>query len=479
MSIIKAAGIETEYGITLEGKKDFDSNQTSIFLLDNLDQSNRASWEDGRVGGAIKNTPTDFALNNGARLYVDHAHPEFSTAECIDLKDLIAFDKAGEIILDRARENANKKFSTQKNIQLYKNNSDQKGNSYGCHENYLIENSCYKDLFGNKMHKIFLYLVPFFVTRQVFCGAGKVGAENGTEHTDFQVSQRADFFETVIGLQTTYNRPIINTRDEPHADPSRFRRLHVICGDANMSEYSTFLKIGTTQVVLHMVEDDTINVNFILENPVSAIKSVSRDLNKGIRLENGKKMTAIEIQREYLYAAYKYFEKKDVDQTSKEVLQEWESVLDKLEENPMQLNRRIDWVIKKWLIQDQMRKKSVGWGSPVLREIDIRYHDIRRDAGIFYILQNEGLIDRVIKDQMIYSFILNPPVNTRAYFRGECIEKFSDQVVGVDWESIEFFSGEKIALPDPTRMTKNQVEDLLEASTTVSELLSNVSGLEA
>lgn len=477
MSITKAAGIETEYGITAEGKKKFDANRISIFLLDNLEQDNRVPWEDSRRDGLVKNT-IDIALTNGSRLYVDHGHPEFSTAECIDPKDLVAVDKAGEIILNRAREKANQKLPGNENIQLYKNNSDQKGNSYGCHENYLVERTSHNDLFADKRHKIPMVLLPFLVTRQVFCGAGKIGAENGTEPVDFQVSQRADFFETIIGLQTTYNRPIINTRDEPHANPTKFRRLHVIAGDANMAEYSTFLKIGTTQIVLSMIEDNAITIDFILEDPVKAVKDISRDFTAGIKLENGKTITAIEVQKEFLHAAYQYFEKRKMNHSQKEVLETWEDVLDKLREEPMQLNRRIDWVIKKWLMLNRMEKKRIGWENPVLREIDIRYHDIRKDKGIFYILQNEGLIDRIIEDDRINSFVSQPPVNTRAYFRGKCIEKFSPQLASIDWEFLEFSSGKKISLPDPGGMTKNLVDELFEKSGNIDELPCDFPGLE-
>lgn len=490
MSIVNLAGIETEFGIILEGEKNFNPLAISNLVLNNANQSNTTSWNNGGeneptdTGSDSSNitfsqaTHTNIALVNGARFYVDHAHPEFSTPECIDLKELIASDKAGEVILYRAMENANKKLSGQKRIQIYKNNSDHKGNSYGCHENYLISASVYQDLFGNKLHKIFLYLVPFLVTRQIFCGAGKVGIENETEPVDFQISQRADFFETVIGLQTTHNRPIINTRDEPHADPMRFRRLHVIVGDANMSEYSTFLKVGTTQIVLQMIEDDLIKTNLTLENPVRAIREVSHHFTKAIKLEDGREMTAIEIQEEYLQVAQRYFEKNEPTPVQKEIIREWEDVLKKLKDDPMQLNRRVDWVIKKCLLEAQMKKKNIDWNSPILKEIDIRYHDIRRDVGIFYILQNEGLIDRIIDDRMIQSFVSSPPVNTRAYFRGKCIEKFFDQIAKVDWEKIEFLTGDKIFLLDPTSKTKAEVDEILEESTSVKELIGKYSDLE-
>ncbi len=245
-----------------------------------------------------------------------------------------------------------------------------------------------------------------------------------------------------------------------------------------MSEYSTFLKIGTTQIVLQMIEDNLIKTNLTLEDPVRAIREVSHHFTEAIKLEDGREMTALEIQEEYLYAAQEYFEKNVSTPIQKEIIIEWEDVLKKLKDEPMQLNRRVDWVIKKWLLEDQMKKKNIDWNSPILREIDIRYHDIRRDVGIFYILQNEGLIERIIDDKMIQSFVSSPPVNTRAYFRGKCIEKFSDQIAKVDWEFIEFFSGEKIFLPDPTVRTKAEVDELLEESTSVRELIGRYSILE-
>lgn len=491
MSIIKMTGIETEYGVILEGEKEFNPFEISQTILKNVDRSNCATWfdfkralsekKDEEVEVEIvfdKNDMDDLALSNGARLYIDHGHPEFSTAECIHLKELIAFDKAGEIILQRATEAANQKLPNSKKIKLYKNNSDLKGRSYGCHENYLLDASIYEDLFNNKLHKVFLYLVPFFVTRQIFCGAGKVGAENGTEATNYQLSQRADFFESLMGLQTTHNRPIVNTRDEPHAEPTEYRRLHVIVGDANMSEYSTFLKIGTTQIVLNMIEDGFLNENLIVEDPIKAIKDISRDLNFKVKLENGKFLTAGEIQKIYLEKAKNYFEKKDITATQKEVLREWEDVLNKLEEEPMQLNRKIDWVIKKSFLEDRMRKKKISWDNPVTRELSIRYHDISREEGIFYVLQNEGLVERLIDDQAAYQFLTNPPSDSRAYFRGKSIEKFSNQIEGVDWQVIEFTAGHLVILPDPLKMDKNEVGDIIEQSTSVREMLTKCKELQ-
>ena len=277
---------------------------------------------------------TDLMLTNGARYYIDHGHPEYSTPECLSPRLLVAADKAGERILAACQHwvNATNSLPPDRQLLVYKNNTDYKNNSYGCHENYLLSTELFNNLLYRKLHLIFRYLLPFFVTRIIFCGAGKVGAENHTDPAGFQLSQRADFFETLFGLQTTQQRPLFNTRDEPHADPARYRRLHVILGDANIAEFSTFLKVGTMQLILQMMEDGFIRTDLTLSNPLSAIQTVSRDLTfrQPLQMEDGRQMTAVEVQQVYLDLAQQYLEQKDGSDEQWEVWEEWQDALSML-----------------------------------------------------------------------------------------------------------------------------------------------------
>src|SRR6185369_7905255 len=290
-------------------------------------------------------------LTNGARLYVDHAHPEYSTPECASPRDAVVWDKAGErVMAEAARRAANPPGGAPGTIiQLYKNNTDNKGVSYGCHENYLMARAT---PFGD----IVRHLTPFFVSRQVVVGAGRVGVGQDGRGAGFQVSQRADFFEVEVGLETTLKRPIINTRDEPHADPEKYRRLHVIIGDANMSEVSTYLKVGTTALVLAMIEDRFLGADLSIEAPVAELRAISHDpsCRRLVTLKGGRKMTAVQLQAEYLELARKFTEDKygdDVDDITVDVLDRWESVLNRLAEDPMQLSKELDWVAKLELLE--------------------------------------------------------------------------------------------------------------------------------
>ena len=290
MAIQKVMGIETEYGITVRNQADFNPILSSLLLINSYEtyRTARIRWdyeaesplrdargfeyaEEKELPSKEESRLINLILPNGARFYVDHAHPEYSTPECTNPRDLVIWDRAGERILDLARRRAEAASPPEQRILIYKNNSDSKGNSYGTHENYLIDRRC-------PFTRIVQYMMPFLVTRQVFTGAGKVGSENNLEYTEYQISQRADFLETEVGLETMHSRPIINTRDEPHADPEKYRRLHVIVGDANMSEVANYLKVGTTSIVLSMIEDDFLDRDLTLDNPVQAYRQVSRDL---------------------------------------------------------------------------------------------------------------------------------------------------------------------------------------------------------
>jgi len=481
MAIEKIMGSETEIGITARDTSSFDPVGNSIFLINALPpaQPVRALWDyagenpllDARgfeVSGEHErpsqqdNRAINKVLANGGRLYVDGAHPEYSTPEVSNARDLVLFEKAGERLLDRCREAANATLPAHQQLLLYKNNSDGKGNSYGYHENYLVSRRLGFD-------RLVEGLTPFLVSRIVFCGAGKVGSENGTEPCDYQLSQRADFFETLIGLDTMAKRPIINTRDEPHADEEKYRRLHVIVGDSNMSELTTYLKVGTTAIVLALVEDGCIRKDLALEDPVRAIKEISHDTTcrRKVRLKRGKEFSAVELQREYLELALEYYATAEASAQVADLLERWQAVLDRLAEDPLSCHRELDWVIKKELLTSYMAKKGIGFDDQRISMLDLQYHDLRRDKGLFYRLEREGYVERLCTDAEILEAIGTPPADTRAYFRGT-------------WSSILLDSGEstvkRIPMAEPGRGTKKLVGEILERSDSVAELLERLAG---
>jgi proteasome accessory factor PafA2 len=412
-------------------------------------------------------------LDNGARFYVDHAHPEFSTPECTNARDVAMYEKAGEQILYQSVLNANMILPEKQQIIIYKNNSDHKGNSYGYHENYLLDRKVPFDLLCE-------HLTTFLVTRQIFTGSGKVGSENNTAYVPFQISQRADFFETEIGLDTMLKRPIINTRDEPHADKEKYRRLHIITGDVNMSEYATYLKIGTTAIVLNMIEDKFLDKNLKLQHPVSAMRIVSRDTqcSKPLQMENGKQFTAVAIQQEFLEFAKRYAATQPHNPNTDDILEKWEYILQRLEKEPKLLNRELDWVTKEYLITNYQEKHNCGWDDPRIAMLDLQYHDIRPHKSLYYLLQRQNRVERLLSDSEITVAITNPPSDTRAYFRGQCLKKYKPNIFGVSWGAISFDIGEssikRILMPEPAKGSQKYVRELLEKSETVEELLTNM-----
>jgi proteasome accessory factor A len=321
----------------------------------------------------------------------------------------------------------------------------------------------------------------FLVTRQIFCGAGKVGAENGAEYVPYQISQRGDFFETEIGLDTMVKRPIINTRDEPHADRDRYRRLHVIVGDANMSEYTTYLKVGTSMLVLYMIEDGFLTDDLELRNPVRAMQAVSHDptCKVHIPLKNGKRMTPVDVQWLYHEAAQRYVATApNMNDSLKNIVEEWGSVLERLADDPMQLHREIDWVMKLHLITHYMDRRHSDWSDPRTAMMDLQYHDIRPDKGLYHVLERSGAARRILTEAHIIQSMEDPPEDTRAYFRGQCLKKFKHQIFGVNWDSISFNLGEgpikRILMEEPTRGTKRHVQHLLDRSETAADLVANI-----
>jgi proteasome accessory factor A len=323
-------------------------------------------------------------------------------------------------------------------------------------------------------------LMPFFVTRQVYCGAGKVGSENRGHPVDYQISQRADFFETEVALDTMVKRPIINTRDEPHADREKYRRLHVIVGDANMSEYTIWLRQGTTALVLSMIEDGAVSRDLSLRDPVRAIKEVSHDpsLKQTVELQNGKRLTAVQLQAEYLELAQRYAASRQLEPWYGETIAEWGTVLAALERDPLELADRIDWVIKKVMIERFMERKGVDWESAQVQMMDLQYHDIRPEKGLYHLLERQGQVRRVVTDGEIMRAITEPPEDTRAYFRGHCLKRYGDQVFGVNWDSISFGVGDepikRVLMAEPLKGSKAHVAELLQRSRDAAELVRNL-----
>ena len=371
----------------------------------------------------------------------------------------------------------------ERQVILFKNNTDHQGHSYGCHENYLMAADVYEDLFNNKAHWLYAYLLPYLVTRQVFCGAGKVGVEQGGCPVDYQLSQRADFFEQTLGLQTMYDRPIINTRDEPHADRARFRRLHVICGDANLAEWSTYLKVAVTQLILTMLEADALNLSddVMLSDPVTAIKMVSHDpdLKATVSLERGSRQyTALEIQKVFLEAARRYLDS-DVSIESQwgQIWKDWAWVIERLEMQPEALDSYLDWRIKSKFIAAQLKRKSISWQQAAALEMDMKYHWLDTESGFFYLLHQAGLIENLVTEDEITQAMVQPPISTRAYLRGRCLDKYAGQVISANWDVMTLQIGRgddlrtlRLRFSDPTTGTQAAVEPSLAGNFDLDQL---------
>lgn len=496
MAIAKTLGIETEYGIVLRGAEESNPISASSLLINaylyelaaQADHPSKVGWDfedespgnDARGFAPLGSMPPDVethlvnaVLTNGARYYVDHAHPELSTPECADPLSVVRYDRAAERIVERSMRAALRMLPPGQELVVYKNNSDGKGNSYGCHENYLMDRQA---PFG----RIVAHATAHFVSRQIFTGSGKVGTEApglGAREVPFQLTQRADFFEEEVGLETTLKRPIINTRDEPHADATKYRRLHVIVGDANMSEVSTFLKVGTTTFVLTMIEDDFLPRSFVLESPVQAMRQVSYDLTlrKPLRLLDGTTVTALDMQWELYERARKYASERGTESVggpvAEQVLTRWEAVLGQLEDDPMQLADQLDWVAKYRLIEGYRERNGLDWADTKLRALDLQYHDLRPDKCLFRRLG----VERLVTDAEIDHATTNPPRETRAYFRGECLRRWSDQVVAANWDSLVFDVGtdplRRVPMMEPLRGTADHVATLFEECSSPQELL--------
>ena len=489
MAIPKVCGVETEYGILVRNADPNPVLASSVLINSYIAATSRkVGWdfEDERPGNdargfnfddglapEVESHLVNAVLTNGARYYVDHAHPEISTPECRDARECVIFDRAAEQIVRRSMSEARSLLPEGAELLVYKNNSDGKGNSYGCHENYLLDRAL---PFGRLVAEI----TPHFVTRQVFCGAGKVGSEfAGIPSTEvpFQISQRADFFEEEVGLETTLKRPIVNTRDEPHCDPQKYRRLHVIVGDANMSEKATFLKVGTTAIVLAMIEDGAIGVDLALAHPVPAIRQVSHDptLRQTVLLRNGQRMSALDVQWALLEWASKYERSHGLESVGesvgREVLELWESVLDGLATDRTTVAGIVDWVAKERLVVGYAERHGLAPGDARLKAIDLQYHDMRPDRGLAGRVGLETMVDPAVVERAI----VEPPATTRAYFRGRCLAKWPESVVAANWDSIVFDVGRdplrRVPMMEPLRGTADLVGSLVESSASVTELL--------
>ncbi|MCY3860868.1 MAG: Pup--protein ligase [bacterium] len=445
-------GIENEYGVTcaLRGHRRLSPDEVARYLFRRV-----VSW--GRSSNVF--------LVNGARLYLDvGSHPEYATPECDSVYDLVAHDKAGERILETLIESAEQRLreeGIQGDIYLFKNNTDSAGNSYGCHENYLTSR---RDDFSEYAE----VLIPFLVSRQIYAGAGKVlqTARGAT----YCISQRAEHIWEGVSSATTRSRPIINTRDEPHADAERYRRLHVIVGDSNMSEYATFLKAGATSILLRMLEDPSVALrDMTLDNPIRAIREISHDPTcmRRIRLASGREVSALEIQSEYLDRALKYADSRELEPQDKQALQMWEHCLTRIADDPLSLSRECDWVMKFHLVEAYRERHDLRLSDPRVALLDLQYHDVNRSRSLFYRMQNRGMAERMCVDDEISHAVENPPATTRARLRGEFIRRAKERKrdYTVDWVHLKLNDQAQrtVLCKDPFRAHDERVEKLIES----------------
>ncbi len=443
-------GLENEYGVTctLRGQRRLSPDEVARYLFRRV-----VSW--GRSSNVF--------LANGARLYLDvGSHPEYATPECDSILDLVVHDKAGERILEQLLASAEQRLREEGIrgvIYLFKNNTDSAGNSYGCHENYLTSR---RDDFAHYAE----VLIPFFVSRQIYAGAGKV--LQTARGAMFCISQRAEHIWEGVSSATTRSRPIINTRDEPHADAERYRRLHVIVGDSNMSEYATFLKVGATSILLRMLEDPSVVLrDMTLENPIRAIREISHDMTctRRVRLANGRELSALEIQGEYLNRALRYADTKGLSPLEQRALEMWEHCLTTLESDPFKLDRECDWVIKHNLIESYRAKHDLPLASPKVALVDLQYHDVNRSRGLFYRMQERGFVERMCTDEAIDTAVDEPPQTTRARLRGEFIRRAKERKrdYTVDWVHLKLNDQAQrtVLCKDPFKARDERVEKLI------------------
>ena len=490
MAIAKVVGIETEFGIV--GGPDLDPITSSSIVVNAYAQAGRTriNWDfegespdlDARgLPGLTSFAPVvethlaNTVLTNGARLYVDHAHPEYSSPECRTPLEATLYDVAGEEVLRRAVSMANSTLEPHQAISLYKNNCDGKGNSYGTHENYLLERNI-------DFSHVIRAMVPHFVSRQIVVGSGKVGAETEdglAASPEFQISQRAEFFEEVVGLETTLKRPIINTRDEPHCDAERFRRLHVIIGDANLSQVATLVKLGSTALLLAVLEDRGCDLfPSPPRHPVHALRAFALDttLDVVVECEDQRRLTAWDFQDQLWHLCRDYATQRGADAVAPApevdlILRHWREMLDGLRDDPSSVADRVDWVAKQQVVNGYRARYTLGANDARLRAIDLQYHDLRPERSL---AARVGLVQLFGLDE-IREAVHNPPRTTRAYFRGQCVARYPDQIVAANWDSVVFDLGrgplQRVPMMDPLRGTAELTAELLETSATADDLL--------
>ena len=416
----------------------------------------------------------NLVLPNGARFYVDHAHPEFSAPEVLNPKDITKWDLAGEQIMRMAVALDAKEFPEDK-IRIFKNNVDNKGSSYGTHENYQVKRAI-------DFSKIVSGLTPHFITRQIYCGAGRIGIGQKSEEIGYQISQRADYIEAHVGLETTMKRPIINTRDEPHADPNISRRLHVIIGDANMSDFANILKVGATSLILSMIEQDFIDFEEVnLLNPVDIVKDISQDLDfKNLYiLNNGRKFSAIDVQEWYLEKTKLFLTQHGYDENSRQVVDFWEQAITGLRNKREDLADRIDWIAKLILIEKYQEKNGLTIDDDVIKSIDIKYSEITSDDGIAQVLKRNRLLKEYLNPFDVQEAVSEPPINTRAWFRGKSVSKFSKSIAAASWDSLIFDIDKnqplfRIATADPLKGTQELTGEMINQSDTALDLVNSI-----
>jgi proteasome accessory factor A len=503
MTVRRVMGVETEYGISVPGSPNanpmvLSGDVVTTYAVARGIRPTRASWDyadenplrdargfDMGRGSAHPSQLTDewaddptmanVVLTNGARLYVDHAHPEYSSPEVTTPRAAITWDRAGEWVM---RESVERLASVPPGVNLYKNNTDGKGASYGTHENYLMSRR-------TPFLEVVKHLMPFFVVRQIMCGAGRVGIGVDSRRNGFQLAQRSDFFECEVGLETTLKRPIINTRDEPHAVADLYRRLHVIIGDANHSDVADLLKLGTTSLVLAMIEDGFLVEDLTVHQPVATLQAISHDptLTTQLTLADGRTMSGLDLLGIYLERALAYVDQRwgaDADSDTREVLHWWQLTLDRLGRDPLEARGEVEWVAKLALLEGYRSRDGLGWGDPRLKAVDIQWSDVRSDRGLANRMRATGRLTRLVDDDDIAAAVEQAPEDTRAWFRGAVLRRYPDEVVAASWDSVIVeVPGQRqlqrIPMLEPLRGTRAQLGALVESSTSMGELLKHLS----
>ncbi len=510
-SVRRVMGIETEYGIAVPGRPLLDpvvlsGRVVQRYAAGGHGRVHRTRWDyagesplvDARgfsVSRALAHESqltdewaddprvANVVLTNGARLYVDHAHPEYSSPEVTTPRQALVWDRAGELVMAEAARAGSSDAGEDPPIDVYKNNTDGKGASYGTHENYLVARA-------TPFERIVAQLTPFFVARQILCGAGRVGLGQNSERAGFQISSRADFFEARVGLETTFRRPIVNTRDEPHAQASRYRRLHVIIGDANLSEVSALLKVGTTSLVLGLIESGRLDEDLSLLDPVAALKVLSHDpdLRARVDLVDGRRLTGLEILRRYQAHVLRHLRDELggdplalADADTVEVLRRWDAVMSALEVGSPEAGRWVEWVAKRDLLEGFRARDGLDWDDPRLVLVDLQWSHGTAGKGLARRLEARGRLERLTTEEEVARAVTDPPPTTRAWFRGECIRRYPRSVVAASWQSVLLDRGDggplhRIATSEPLRGTQELTEDVLDRHPDAPGLLTALAG---